>query len=181
MKNAVIRDQAAKLVFEERAYELKRYPDFFKKFESALLKDEHPALRWFLANDPWTSPRACHRLMNDSEPLIQKATINGFLRGKGCTARDHFLEQIEKRPETLACNRNPWYRGCLARWDRKDRIRHRFLARDKHWFVRAILALQPKLHRYLREELKQDSNPLVRAAATRTLDFETKNPYPTKS
>jgi hypothetical protein len=181
VKEAAIREQAAKLVLWERASELKRYPTFFKKFESALLKDEHPALRWLLANDPWTSPQALNRLMKDPEPLIQKATISGFLQSAECPARDHFLEQANKGADDLLYSRNPWYRSCLALWDRKDRIRHRILTRDKHWFVRAVTALEPSLHPYLRDGLCRDRHPLVRAAVRDNLQFETENPYPTKA
>ena len=177
VENVSIREQAAQVVLEERACWLKFNSTFFRKFEAVLLKDEHPAVRWQLADDPWTSPGACHRLMRDSELPIQKALINGFQLARECAAQDHFLERSDKDADALARSRNPWYRACLARWDRNDRVRHRFLARDKCWFVRAITALEPTLHAFLREELKQDDHPLVRAAASGDLNHDSENPY----
>ena len=115
--------------------------------------------------------------MRDSELPIQKALINGFQLARECAAQDHFLERSDKDADALERSRNPWYRACLVRWDRKDRVRHRFLARDKSWFVRAITALEPTLHAFLREELKQDAHPLVRAAASGDLNHDSKNPY----
>jgi hypothetical protein len=177
VEDASLRQEAAELLLEVRTYELEYAPTFFRKLEATLVNDPHPGIRCLLARDAWTSPSACHRLMEDSDNMVREALLRGFERAGECDSRAFFLHKVGKDAETQARSRNPWYRACLVRWDRRDRHRHRFLARDPHWFVRAVTASTPKLCDYLFNKLTKDPDPLVRSAAEARINPFSGNRY----
>jgi hypothetical protein len=165
-EDPAIRRKATALVLEERTDQFGDFSDrFVHQLEATLIQDPDPEVRRLLARDPWTSPQACWKLMGDSSEEVRRALLEGYEGAEREKVREAFLKSSGKERKDLSRSRNPWCRACLLRWYQKDPCQHGYLARDPHWFVRAVAASSRRLHRTLHQELLNDPDPIVRSVA----------------
>jgi hypothetical protein len=170
-KRVGVRIKAADIITNWLNYDpfQKRENRNYSKFEAIIAADPSPKVRCILAAEPGASAKILRLLIKDPSPEVQRELTERFFWG---TAKDTAKWSKKKTGvlKELEAHRNPYIRAIAASSNAIGKRRPRRMAKDRCWYVRAMLAKNINDTAVL-ESLSKDKHPLVRECATESLEY----------
>jgi hypothetical protein len=168
-KRVGVRIEAAKIVTRWMRYDPfeKRKNRNFSKFEAIIAADPSPQVRCVLAAESGASAKTLCQLIKDPSPEVQRTLTKRYMS----TTRSESMRWSKKKYDVLKeleAHRNPYIRAIAASSNAIGKRRPRRMAKDRCWYVRAMLAKNINDTAVL-ESLSKDKHPLVCEYATEKL------------
>jgi hypothetical protein len=168
-KRVYVRIKAAKIVTRWMRYDPfeKRKNRNFSKFEAIIVADPSPQVRCVLAAESGASAKTLCQLIKDPSPEVQRTLTKRYMS----TTRSESMRWSKKKYDVLKeleAHRNPYIRAIAASSNVIGKRRPRRMAKDRCWYVRAMLAKNINDTAVL-ESLSKDKHPLVCEYATEKL------------
>jgi hypothetical protein len=168
-KQSTVRCKAAEIIsgsFGFRIYRETKDREL-KRLEAKIAADPSPHVRAILAGACHASAKILHQLIKDSSPEVQRRLTERYLPETRTKAAKWSVRKYDVLKE-LEAHRNPYIRAIAASSNVIGKRRPRRMAKDRCWYVRAMLAKNINDTAVL-ETLSKDKHPLVREYATEKL------------
>jgi hypothetical protein len=170
-KQSTVRCKAAEIIsgsFGFRIYRETKDREL-KRLEAKIAADPSPHVRAILAGACHASAKILHQLIKDSSPEVQRRLTERYLPETRTKAAKWSVRKYDVLKE-LEAHRNPYIRAIAASSNVIGKRRSHRMAKDRCWYVRAMLAKKINDPAIL-ETLSKDKHPLVCELAAKRLAY----------
>ena len=170
VKRVLVRCKAAEII--ARSLDFSPFKEMndrvLNRLESKIAADPAPEVRVILAGAYDASAKILRKLIKDPSPEVQRKLTRRYLpRTPGDTAK--WSEKKTGVLKDLETHRNPYIRAIVASSNVIGKRRSHRMAKDRCWYVRAMLAKNISDQAIL-ETLSKDKHPLVCEYANEKLE-----------
>ena len=170
-KRCTVRCKAAEIITGSFGYRIYRETKdrALMRLEAKVAADPSPKVRAILAGACHASAKSLHQLIKDSSPEVQRRLTERYLPETRTKAAKWSVRKYDVLKE-LEAHRNPYIRAIAASSNVIGKFRTRRMAKDRCWYVRAMLAKKINDTAIL-ENLSKDKHPLVCELAAKRLAY----------
>jgi hypothetical protein len=170
-KQSTVRCKAAEIITGSFGYRVYRETKdrALMRLEAKVAADPSPKVRAILAGACHASAKILRQLIKDSSPEVQRRLTERYLPETRTNAAKWSVRKYDVLKE-LEAHRNPYIRAIAASSNVIGKRRSHRMAKDRCWYVRAMLAKKINDTAIL-ENLSKDKHPLVCELAAKRLAY----------